>query len=141
MPDTSNKAQSDTQCTRRYFFHALLTSFYALALIALPFSFNHDTGQLSVTTAFADDDGGSDGGDDGFDDSNDGRDDDDGDDDRHGDSESSDDSRDDRSGDGSAHHDGPDSNSSGGDRFDFGDLENLDPMSPEEESGVVGHWD
>ena len=27
------------------------------------------------------------------------------------------------------------------DKFDFGDFNDLDPMSAEEEAGVVGHWD
>ena len=49
MPDTSNKPHSDAPCTRRFFFHVLLTSFYALALVALPFGFHHDTGQLPAT--------------------------------------------------------------------------------------------
>jgi hypothetical protein len=169
MQDTSNKPHSEAPCSRRFFFHVLLTSFYTLALVALPFGFHHATGQLTATTAIADDDGGGDdgggsggsdaggsgddgsgddgaGGDgfddgsDGFDDGNDGFDDGDREDDSRGDFEGDDDGRDDRSGDGSGNHDSPDSNRADGGRFDFGDLDNLEPMSPEEESDAVGHW-
>jgi len=58
-------------------------------------------------------------------------------DDRHGDVNDHDSDRDAHANDGKS---GTENRQTDRDRFDFGDLDNLDPMSTEEEAGVVGNW-
>lgn len=88
-----------------------------LALVAWPYSFQLDSAELVPVVAEADDDGDDRGrGDDGGNVGDDGGD----------DGDSNDDSND---------------KNEGGNRVDFGKLDDLEPMSADEEASVVGKWD